>query len=536
MRTALALARADFLERVRRFGFLVTLGLTVWAARAALPPQGSDYVTVRIGHHRALYNSAGVGSMIALLTGVFLSLIGFYLVKGAVERDRRTGVGEILGATRMTSTTYVLGKLLSNAAVLMVISAVMLVVAAAMQLVLGEDRRLDLIALVTPFLLLTLPAMLVVAAVAVLFEMVPVLRGGVGNIAYFFLFVLMTSFGTPEAGGRLPIGDPAGMAIVVPSLAEACARQYPDFKPGSGDMAVGINISSLARRVTPFRWGGVRWTPAAAGARASWVAVALLLTLLAARLFDRFQAARSVPGAGRGSRARRARAESRTAADASPAVAAPAPQVSAANLTVALRAERFAPLLRGELALMLRGLGRWWHLAGLVLAALCLFLPLAGVRAAALPLAAIWPILAWSSMGWRESRFGTDALLFSAPRPLRRQLLAAWLAGALLAAVILGPYALRVALTGEGGALFGWLAGTLFIPSFALASGVWTGSGKLFEVGYLLLWYVGPLNHVPQLDYLGATPGAHGAHAAFLALALALLALAYAGRARQVRG
>jgi hypothetical protein len=158
------------------------------------------------------------------------------------------------------------------------------------------------------------------------------------------------------------------------------------------------------------------------------------------------------------------------------------------------------------------------------------------VRAVALPLTAIWPLLAWSSMGWRETRHGTAPLLFSAPRPLRRQVLATWLAGAALALAATGTYGLRVALAGDPGSLFGWLAGVLFIPSFALACGVWTGSGKLFEVAFLALWYVGPLQHTPALDFLGAVPAARSAHALFFALALVLLALAYAGRARQLRG
>ena len=539
MRTVLALARGDFLERVRRYGFLVTLGITVWAARAALPPRGSDYVTVRIGQHRALYNSAGVGSMVALLTGVFLTLIGFYLVKGAVERDRRTGVGEILGATRMTRVTYVLAKWLSNATVLMVIAGVMLVVAGAMQIVLGEDRRLDPVALATPFVLLTLPAMLMVAAVAVVFEMIPGLRRGLGSIAWFFLFVFGLATGVPEAGGHRPIGDPVGMRIVLPSLEQACARQYPDYVPGVGGVAVGINVSKGARSVTPFTWTGVRWTPQAVGQRAAWAALALCLALLAVPLFDRFDAGHAV-ARGRPWWRGRARPAARpgTAAavpdvEAAPAHAAHPPVAARAPAT---RGERFAPLLRAEVALMAKGANRWWLLVALTLALLCLFLPLDGVRAVTLPLAAIWPILLWSAMGWSEARFGTDALLFSAPRPLRRQLPAAWLAGVLLAAAVTGTYALRLALAGDAASLLGWLAGVLFVPSFALASGVWTGSGKLFEVAYLVLWYVGPLNHVPGLDYLGVVPGARGAHLAFIAAALALLALAYAGRARQLRG
>ncbi len=532
MRTVLALARGDFLERVRRHAFLVTLGITVWAARAALPPRGSDYVTVRIGEHRALYNSAGVGSMVALLTGVFLTLIGFYLVRGSVARDRESGVGQILGATPLTRVSYVLAKALSNTAVLVTIAGVMVVVAGAMQIVLGEDRHFDLVALMTPFALLTLPTMMLVAAAAVLSEMVPGLRGGFGNIAWFFLFVALLSAGVPDSGVRLPIGDAAGMRIVLPSMQAACARQYPDYVPGVGGTSVGINVAPAARRVTPFTWTGVRWTPWAVGARAAWAALAVALALLAAPLFDRFDPARAPARARRGGRRRKPVAPVEAAA-------APAPvtrHVSAAALAPPARAERFAPLLRAELALTLKGAGRWWLLAALLLVVLGLTVPLDGVRAAVLPIAAIWPILAWSAMGWRGARSGVDALLFSSPRPLRRQLLATWLAGVLLAVAATGACALRFALAGDGGALLGWLGGALFVPSFALASGVWTGSGKLFEVAYLLLWYIGPLNRVPGLDYLGVVPEARAEHLGFMALAALLLGLAFAGRARQLRG
>ena len=65
--------------------------------------------------------------------------------------------------------------------------------------------------------------------------------------------------------------------------------------------------------------------------------------------------------------------------------------------------------------------------------------------------------------------------------------------------------------------------------------GTWSGSGKFFEVIYLLLWYAGPLNRVPELDYMAATPQAvsQGVGIAFGIAALASLALAFAGRHRQ---
>ena len=58
LRTALRLGRADFLERSRRFAFLVTLAASLYAGYAFLPPNHSAYVTLRFAEHRGIYNSA----------------------------------------------------------------------------------------------------------------------------------------------------------------------------------------------------------------------------------------------------------------------------------------------------------------------------------------------------------------------------------------------------------------------------------------------------------------------------------------------
>src|ERR1700748_2277805 len=69
-----------------------------------------------------------------------------------------------------------------------------LVLAAAavvMQIFLREDPQLDFFALLSPFAIVALPAMLLTAAVAVLFETLPVLRGGTGNVIWFFVWAFL---------------------------------------------------------------------------------------------------------------------------------------------------------------------------------------------------------------------------------------------------------------------------------------------------------------------------------------------------------
>src|SRR5574341_414522 len=195
----------------------------------------------------------------------------------------------------------------------------------------------------------------------------------------------------------------------------------------------------------------------------------------------------------------------------------------------------FAQMLLAELRIVLKGVSRWWYLVacGLIIAQLSA--PLEFARQWILPVAWIWPLLLWSTMGTREARYRTDELIFSAPYTLRRQLPAAWLAGVIVAMLAGSGMAIRFLIAGESQSILAWFAGVLFIPSLALTCGVWSGSSKLFEVIYTLLWYIGPMNRVPALDFMGATNEviAAGAPLVYFLCTITLLVLASVGRAKQ---
>ncbi len=92
---------------------------------------------------------------------------------------------------------------------------------------------------------------------------------------------------------------------------------------------------------------------------------------------------------------------------------------------------------------------------------------------------------------------------------------------------------------GEWGALGAWCAGALFIPSLALALGVWSHTSKPFEILYLLLWYLGPMHarEMANLDFMGAGDMSvrAGMSAVYALLAIVLMGIALLGRWRQLR-
>lgn len=110
----------------------------------------------------------------------------------------------------------------------------------------------------------------------------------------------------------------------------------------------------------------------------------------------------------------------------------------------------------------------------------------------------------WSALGTREKRFGTQQLIFSCSRILSRQLPAAQLAGVIIAG-----------LRSRNG-----------IPP--------SNRGGL----YTALWYIGPLNRVPGIDFTGGGGGVRAGPFAvvYLGITAMLLTAGLFGRARQLRG
>ncbi len=522
------IARADFLERIRRYSFLLTLGFTLYLGYLA----GVGRLVLKIGEYRGIFNSAWTGSLMALVCTSFLTLVGFYIVKNTIERDRDSGVGQILAATPLSNTLYCLGKALSNFLVLATMVALLVPAGIVTQLVRGEDRHIHLWALLSPFVVLALPAMAFVAALAVLFETIPGLRSGFGNVFYFFFWATLPGISISQHSAA---GDIWGFQAVWDSAAVAAREQTTNYTRDFG-MSFNIGGSQLPPISQAFRWEGVHWSGGFLLSRVIWMLVAAGLAMLAAVFFNRFDPARGL----------RSRKEAR---DMAPEPAA-TPELQENRGVAVAKVTHLSPLPGGvqgkagfgwmvaaELQLMLKGQKWWWHLVALGLFVASLASPLAVSRGKLLAFAWIWPMLIWSGMGTREKKCQTNQLVFSAAHSIRHQFPALWLAGVIVAMAAGGGTAIRLLIAGDGRALMGWLVGAMFIPTMALACGAWSGSSKLFEILYTVLWYIGPMQPTPQLDFMAVSPKTIeiAMPRIFLLVTIILIVLATIARRRQLQ-
>jgi len=482
------LSLADIRERTRRYSFLITMLGVLYFGYLVITGKYS----VQFGDCRTIYDSVWAGSLMAVCSSVMIILVGFYLVKGSISRDRKTEVGQIIASTSLSNIYYIISKFFSNLIILWFITAVLVHVAFITLLFQNESGYIDLWGFISPFIFISIPATMFTASAAVLFDTVKWLRGSVGNILYLFIAEFSIVFGMLE----IPFMDLAGFSIFTSSVQAAIEAVFPGEKIG---MVMGFIALDKTLQVDEYRifdWNGIVWTNAALMLRLFWIGIAGVVTGLALPFFDRFDPALIKRKLTRKTHKKNAITDSiekSTAVSNLPykSLSQPVLRFSLTNMIIA------------ELRLALKGFHWVWYAIALGFVVLQIVTPFEIARQFFVPGAMIWPIVIWSSMGTRELHFNTGQLLFSSPEPVARQFPAVLLSGLLIAFGSVSPMIIRALGTGEGMYALSLIIGVVFVPTLALMFGTLTRSKKMFEVVYLMLWYIGSIDKLTAIDVLG---------------------------------
>jgi hypothetical protein len=388
---------------------------------------------------------------------------------------------------------------------------------------LKREAALDLGALLMPFLAVALPRMALIAALAVMFESVPWLRGALGNVVYFFLWIFLIGTSSEGLMEQTFLKDPLGQSVFSNSFFAAARSAFPDDTIST----IGLQLGPANQfQYKVFNWPGLDWTPGIFAGQWLWAVIGLGLVLVAALWFARFDPSKE------GLRHPRVKPEAAQEGElAEPHKMAPRSGLPSLSPLISRLAgvNAFLGVLFAELRMLLKGRRWWWWLviAGLNIAILIVPFPIA--KQYLLPVAWLWLLPVLSEMGNRERKNNTSQMVFSSARPVLRQLPAAWLAGVLVTALLVIAGAVVFFINGDLPALAGWVGAVIFIPSLALALGVFSSGSRVFEVVYVIWWYVGPLQKTQWVDFTAGAPQI------YLLAAAGLLLLSAYWRSRQVR-
>ena len=469
LRSIAALLAADLRQRLRtpRFWLLVAgLAALMWWC---FPAADRDFLTVSVGDGmRGRYSSAWIGMVIALMYSSSLSLAGFYLVRGTVTRDLETKTWQLLVATTMSRAGYLIAKWLSHVVVFLLVMSAGLAVGLVAQWLRAEDLRIDLIELAKPVLVLTLPSLALTAALAVWFDLVPWLRRSAGNVLFFVLWVALLGVGVSQAeqapGAPLPWpGDPHGLLVAEYDL----SRAWPTVDAGK-ELGLSVGKQMLEGKA-PVLLHWTHWSVSDADLRARgfWLALSLVVLLLAAPVLDACAAYAGKPGKAHGEGARLRWLE---------------------KALSPLQRTPFGALVAAELRLALRPRRAWWWLALLGALGTQLFAP---SKAVAVAVIVGWVLLldVFARLVLREQETRTGALVFTAANMRARLLVVRAIVGVGLACMVTLPALLRLAATHPQAALATLVAG-VSLALWGLACGALFRNGRLFELLALMAAYV----------------------------------------------
>lgn len=508
MRRIRHVASADFRQRVHSkrllvvlavvayFGYLVNVGGVELVYQ--VPIDGGD-------SYRAYYGepTAAFIGIKAALTGSFVLLFGGYsLLTGTLTRDQQTGVAQIIATTPVTDREILLGKWLSHLGIVSLLLVTLSVATVINHLVAGVGTT-NPVAIIVPIFVFGLPLGGVVAGVSLLFEATDRLAGTLGSIVYFTLSIASLAAlvaALDSYPGELPIAaravDVLGYLLAYQVTAEPFLQVVPDYAGGlpSFGQVYSSEAPETYRYVEPSlpAWGYVH--------RSVLLVCGIVVATIASVPYRRWAIVNDGPG-----RVRTFLSSLwRTAAETTGSTVESSTPIDA-NTSLTAVSERqsggFIRLLRQEFRLAFRGQPWWWYLGALGVVASGWFVS-GPARLGVVSVALIWPLFVWSSLGVRSLRYGTTPFILSSGTPYG-QLLAEWTSGAVVTTLVVGMAII------SGGvnmtALLTVAITVVFVPSFALASGLWSESSRPFELGLLLLWYVGPVNGVTQLDFVGAS-------------------------------
>lgn len=502
-----AIARTDFVMRLRAPRFWIVLGLLIVATCLFFPGPDGVFTTAAInGHYRSDYSSAWIGMLIGLLDALLLSLAGFYVIRGTVVRDIDTRVWQLLVTTTMTRRSYLFAKWCSHLAVLLLMALLSLAVGLAMQWLRAEDRQFDLVEAFKPLLLIALPALALTATAAIWFDLLPPLRRTAGSVLFFIVWIAAISIGTasrdswkdPHAGSGF-VNDPVGMVVFLRELTRSVAPQLPEKQIDSFCLGCGEKAGEDTGR---FVWK--RWDPRPLDivGRAFWFAVALGAVAAAAPLLDW------------------------AAKRAGSAVEASGKKVPR-NRPLRLITRALAPLQRSllgrmvsaELLLVLRQRRILWWLALVVLGVLQITMP---KDTAGLPICLTWllslDLLAHAAL--RDVQTGTRELIFTAAGATWRVLRSRALVVSTIIVLSTLPALVRFFFTAPDMALAIAVI-AVSITAWGIAFGTLFGNARAFEIVFCLLAYHA-LNGGTILNVSIDPLGSAAWHAALVPAALAL--------------
>lgn len=268
--------------RLRRLSTLVALMAVIAISWAMIPDPHTGTTLMTIKDARILYTSSTLAFGSASLASFLFGLAGFYLVRGRIAEDLRSGTGGVIAATQMGNAMFLFSRWLGGVLYMLTLIAGLMGTMLVCHALRG-DGPIELTVYLQTYCILLLPLVFFSVSCAILFDSVAVLMGKAGDVIFFFVWVAQLALMSKMDESTIPVFDPkmlldfTGLATGMLSLKEVLHTTH--ISVGMADFNATLPTIILPTSL---------WTMHVVWMRCASAAVALLPLLPAIFFFHRY--------------------------------------------------------------------------------------------------------------------------------------------------------------------------------------------------------------------------------------------------------
>ncbi|MET3106684.1 hypothetical protein AAKU67_001394 [Oxalobacteraceae bacterium GrIS 2.11] len=232
--------------RLRRLSTLVTVFVVAAIGFWMFADQDSGYAFIAVKNAAVVNTSSTLALGSVSLFALVFGLAGFFLTRGRIAEDVRCGTGAVIGSSPISSVLFLTCRWLGGVAYLMVMATVFMLSVMVCHLLRGAGP-IQLWVYLETYLIILFPLICFSVSCAVLFDSIPSLMGKLGDVVFFFLWVLqlasLAAFETVTGSlSGLLLFDFSGVTMVIQSL---------HAQLGSNDISLGYaNFDTSLPRLT----------------------------------------------------------------------------------------------------------------------------------------------------------------------------------------------------------------------------------------------------------------------------------------------
>lgn len=200
------LAGNEVRVRLRRLSTLVAIFSVIVLSWMMVPAPDSGMTLIALNDARVLNTSTALAFGTASLAAIIFGLGSFYLTRGRAGEDMRSGVGSVIAASQIGNGLFLFGRWVGGVVYMLALTAALLGTTLMLHAIRG-DGAIEIMVYLQIYALILIPMIFFGVSCAVLFDSFAFLMGKVGDVAFFFIWVLQLALMGASADGAKDISS-----------------------------------------------------------------------------------------------------------------------------------------------------------------------------------------------------------------------------------------------------------------------------------------------------------------------------------------